>query len=60
MEEHSSLLGSGCTAVSFPSSQAEARIQVRNNIIPSLELRSVHRRAIAKAEMGRQLCFPEA
>lgn len=52
MEEHASLLGCG-TAISFPSSQAGAHIQVRNNIIPSLELRSVHRRAIAKAEMGR-------
>lgn len=52
MEEHASLLGCG-TAISFPSSQAGAHIQVRSNIIPSLELRSVHRRAIAKAEMGR-------
>lgn len=40
MEEHASLLG--C-----------AHILVSNDIILSLELRSVHRRAIAKAEMGR-------
>lgn len=33
--------------------QAEAHILVRNNIISSLELRSAHRRAIAKAEMSR-------
>lgn len=53
MQEHTTLLGCGCIGISFPSSQAGAHILVRSNIISSLGLRSVHRKAIAKAEMGR-------